>query len=178
MLLYTSRKAMREAYEAIGGQLRQDGINTFMQGGDMSVKEIADRFRADEDSVLFGLRSFMTGMDFPGNTCRLVVVDKLPFAVPSDPINRARTESVERQGGNAFADLVVPSMTLTLQQAFGRLIRSVDDWGTVAVMDPRLASKGYGKGIVKALPPAPVTTSIDAVRAFYQERNGGQAVAA
>jgi ATP-dependent DNA helicase DinG len=168
LLLYTSRKAMNEAYDVIGRQLRADGINSFVQGGDMSVKEMADRFRADKDSVLFGLRSFMTGMDFPGNTCRLVVVDKLPFAVPTDPIHKARAEAIERQGGNAFADLVVPSMTLTLLQAYGRLIRSVGDSGVVALMDPRLASKGYGRGIVKALPPAPVTTALADVVDFYK----------
>jgi len=171
LLLYTSRKAMNEAYDVIGSQLRADGINSFVQGGQMAVKEMAERFKEDENSVLFGLRSFMTGMDFPGRTCRLVVVDKLPFAVPSDPINKARTDAIERAGGSAFADLVVPSMTLTLLQAYGRLIRSVSDWGVVAIMDPRLASKGYGRGIVKALPPAPATTSMGDVQAFYRERN-------
>jgi ATP-dependent DNA helicase DinG len=173
LLLYTSRKAMTEAYDVLGRQLRGDGLNCFVQGGDMSVKEMAERFRDDEHSVLFGLRSFMTGMDFPGNTCRLVVVDKLPFAVPTDPIHKARADAIERAGGNAFADLVVPSMTLTLLQAYGRLIRNADDRGVVALMDPRLASKGYGRGIVKALPPAPVTTALGDVRGFYRPLNGG-----
>ncbi|MEU9405632.1 ATP-dependent DNA helicase [Streptomyces sp. NPDC048281] len=178
LLLYTSRKAMTEAYDVIGRQLRADGISSFVQGGDMSVKEMADRFRDDEHSVLFGLRSFMTGMDFPGNTCRLVVVDKLPFAVPNDPIHKARADAIERQGGSAFADLVVPSMTLILLQAYGRLIRSVSDSGVVALMDPRLASKGYGRGIVKALPPAPVTTALADVRSFYGQPDSGLLTAA
>lgn len=173
LLLYTSRKAMNEAYDVIGRQLRADGINSFVQGGDMSVKEMAERFRDDEHSVLFGLRSFMTGMDFPGNTCRLVVIDKLPFLVPSDPIVSARTGAIEREGGSPFSDLVVPSMTLTLLQAYGRLIRSTDDRGVVAIMDPRLASKGYGRGIVKALPPAPVTTELETVRDFFWQPNSG-----
>jgi ATP-dependent DNA helicase DinG len=177
LLLYTSRRAMNEAYDVLGRQLRADGINCFVQGGDMSNKEIAERFRAEENSVLFGLRSFMVGVDMPGNTCRLVVVDKLPFAVPTDPIHKARADAIERAGGNAFADLVVPSMTLTLLQAYGRLIRSTDDCGVVALMDPRLASKGYGRSIVKALPPAPVTTELAAVRAFYQQRGGLQEAA-
>ncbi|MEV5568028.1 ATP-dependent DNA helicase, partial [Streptomyces sp. NPDC052196] len=177
LLLYTSHRAMTEAYNILGNQLRGDGLNCFVQGGDMSVREMAQRFRDDEHSVLFGLRSFMTGMDFPGNTCRLVVVDKLPFAVPTDPIHKARTDAIERQGGNAFADLVVPSMTLTLLQAYGRLIRSTDDSGVVALMDPRLASKGYGRGIVKALPPAPVTTDLARVRDFYENGAALPAVA-
>ncbi|MFE0490188.1 ATP-dependent DNA helicase [Streptomyces griseoaurantiacus] len=170
LLLYTSRRAMNAAHAALAPALRADGINSFVQGAQMSNKEIADRFREDEDSVLFGLRSFMTGVDFSGRTNRLVIVDKLPFPVPTDPIISARSAAIEHAGGNPFSQLVVPSMTLTLQQAFGRLIRSTDDWGTVAVMDSRLASKGYGRGIVKALPPARVTTSLDDVRAFYQQR--------
>jgi ATP-dependent DNA helicase DinG len=178
MLLYTSRKAMNAAHDAMSSQLRADGINSYVQGSQMSNKEIADRFRADENSVLFGLRSFMTGMDFPGRTNRLVVIDKLPFPVPTDPIVSARTDVIERDGGSAFSELVVPSMTLTLQQAFGRLIRSTDDWGAVAVMDSRLASKPYGRGIVKALPPAPVTTSLADVQDFYRERVGSQLAAA
>jgi ATP-dependent DNA helicase DinG len=173
LLLYTSRKAMIDVYDVLGPQMRLEGYTTFMQGGDMSVKEMAERFRDDEHSILFGLRSFMTGMDFPGNTCRLVVVDKLPFAVPTDPIHKARADAIERQGGNAFADLVVPSMTLTLLQAYGRLIRSTDDVGVVALMDPRLASKGYGRGIVKALPPAPVTTDLARVRDFFWQPSNG-----
>ncbi|MGA5598436.1 ATP-dependent DNA helicase [Streptomyces cellulosae] len=178
LLLYTSRKAMNDAYDAVGGPLRAAGIQTLVQGGELSNKEISQRFKEDEDSVLFGLRSFMTGMDFPGNTCRLVVVDKLPFSVPSDPIHKARSQAIERNGGFPFNDLVVPSMTLTLLQAYGRLIRSVDDRGVVAVMDPRLASKAYGRGIVKALPPAPATTSVAAVRDFFDTRESAGLFAA
>lgn len=175
MLLYTSRRAMNEAYNTIGDRLRSDGYATFVQGGEMSNKEIAQRFRDDTDSVLFGLRSFMTGMDFPGETCRLVVVDKLPFAVPTDPIQKARSEAIEARGGFAFTELVVPSMTLTLQQAFGRLIRSVNDFGVVALMDSRLASKPYGREIVGALPPARVTTDIADVQRFFEDRRAARA---
>lgn len=172
MLLYTSRTAMTAAHAAIGQRLRQDGITTFMQGGSMTNKEIADRFRADEDSVLFGLRSFMTGMDFPGRTARLVVLDKLPFPVPSVPIFAARERAVKKRGGEPFTELSVPMMTLILEQAFGRLIRSVDDWGMVAILDSRLASKPYGRRIRTALPPAPEMTDLDAVKPFFDQWNG------
>ncbi len=170
LLLYTSRRVMQDAYEALAPSLRADGIDALVQGGGMSNSELAERFRADEHSVLFGLRSFMTGFDAPGNTCRLVVLDKLPFPVPTDPIVSARSGAIERQGGSPFSELVVPSMTLTLMQAYGRLIRSVNDRGVVAIMDPRLSSKGYGQGIVKALPPAPATTDLDVVQTFYGAR--------
>ncbi|MET7363296.1 ATP-dependent DNA helicase [Streptomyces sp. NPDC005562] len=166
MLLFTSRKAMNNTYGLIADRLRNDGITTFLQGGDLTNREIAERFRDDEDSVLFGLRSFMTGMDFPGRTNRLTVLDKLPFAVHTDPIVAAREEAVRKRGGQPFYDLAIPTMTLVLEQAFGRLIRSNSDWGTVAIMDSRLSSTAWGKGIVRALPPAPATTSLDDVRTF------------
>lgn len=171
MLLYTSRTAMKAAHDMIGDRLRADGLTTFLQGGDLTNKEIAQRFREDEDSVLFGLRSFMTGMDFPGRTNRLVVIDKLPFPVPTEPVFEARTRAIENRRGDAFNELSVPMMTLVLQQAFGRLIRTVDDWGMVAILDPRLATKPYGRRIVAALPDAVTTSSIDEVRAFFDSWN-------
>ncbi|MGW7100370.1 ATP-dependent DNA helicase [Streptomyces sp. NPDC054838] len=178
MLLYTSRKAMDEAYRTIGTRLEAQGITCYVQGKDRTNREIAERFRAEEDSVLFGLRSFMTGMDFPGRTCRLVVVDKLPFAVPNDPINEARANACRARGGNPFYDLAVPEMTLVLEQAFGRLIRSVNDWGVVAILDSRLSSKPYGKGIVRALPNAGATTALPDVKTFFDAWEGSPAMKA
>ncbi|MFD8654181.1 ATP-dependent DNA helicase [Streptomyces mirabilis] len=169
MLLYTSRKAMNEAYEALWPRLQDIGCQSFLQGADLTNKEIAQRFRDDEDSVLFGLRSFMTGMDFPGKTNRLVVVDKLPFAVPTDPIHMAREEAIRNRDGNPFVDLAIPTMTLTLEQAFGRLIRSTDDRGVVAIMDSRLSSTWWGKKIQAALPPARRTTAFADVEEFYAQ---------
>lgn len=169
MLLYTSRKAMNDAYDALWPRLQDIGCQSFLQGADLTNKEIAARFRDDEDSVLFGLRSFMTGMDFPGKTNRLVVVDKLPFAVPTDPIHMAREEAIRNRGGNPFVDLAIPTMTLTLEQAFGRLIRSTDDRGVVAIMDSRLSSTWWGQKIQAALPPARRTTAFADVREFYAQ---------
>ncbi|WP_428957798.1 ATP-dependent DNA helicase [Streptomyces sp. cg35] len=166
MLLFTSRKTMQRTHDLIAPRLRKDRIVSYLQGGDLTNREIADRFRDDEDSVLFGLRSFMTGMDFPGRTNRLTVVDKLPFAVHTDPIVAAREEAIRKRGGAPFYDLAIPSMTLVLEQAFGRLIRSANDWGAVAIMDSRLSSTSWGKGIVRALPPAPSTTSLADVQTF------------
>lgn len=176
MLLYTSRSAMNATYGAINDRLRNDGINTFIQGADLTNKEIAQRFRDDENSVLFGLRSFMTGMDFPGRTNRLVIIDKLPFPVPSEPIFQARERAISRRGGHPFSELSVPMMTLILEQAFGRLIRTLDDWGVVAILDSRLHVKPYGQKIVRVLPPCPATMSIADVKTFFSGWN--QATAA
>ncbi|MFD7835575.1 ATP-dependent DNA helicase [Streptomyces sp. NPDC059761] len=167
MLLYTSRRDMDEAYRTIGHRLEAQGITCYVQGKDRTNREIAEGFRDNENSVLFGLRTFMTGMDFPGRTCRLVIINKLPFAVPTDPINEARSNACTARGGMPFYDLTVPEMTLVLEQAFGRLIRSATDWGVVAILDSRLSSKAYGKGIVRALPGAGTTTSLEDVRTFY-----------
>lgn len=169
MLLYTSRKAMNDAYDALWPRLQDIGCQSFLQGSDLTNKEIAARFRDDEDSVLFGLRSFMTGMDFPGKTNRLVVVDKLPFAVPTDPIHMAREDAIRNRGGNPFVDLAIPTMTLTLEQAFGRLIRSTEDRGVVAIMDSRLSSAWWGQKIQAALPPARRTTAFADVQEFYAQ---------
>ncbi|MCX4799534.1 ATP-dependent DNA helicase [Streptomyces sp. NBC_01242] len=169
MLLYTSRKAMNDAHEALAGRLADIGCNSFLQGSELTNKEIAARFRDDENSVLFGLRSFMVGVDFSGRTNRLVVVDKLPFAVPTDPINKAREEAIEARDGNPFVDLAIPTMTLTLEQAFGRLIRSTSDRGVVAILDSRLSSTWWGQKIQAALPPARRTTSFADVQEFYAQ---------
>ncbi|THA72436.1 ATP-dependent DNA helicase [Streptomyces sp. A0642] len=166
MLLYTSRTSMETAHRNLAPRLAANGITSYIQGGDLTNKQIAERFRDNVDSVLFGLKSFMVGVDFPGRTCRLVVIDKLPFAVPTDPINAARVDALEAQGGNSFADLAIPEMTLTLQQAFGRLIRSVNDYGVVAIMDSRLNS-WWGKNIVRSLPDAPVRSSFADVQTFF-----------
>jgi Rad3-related DNA helicase len=169
LLLFTSRSAMRDAYAALSYEFEQYGITTLMQGQDGSNKEIAERFKADEHSVLFALKSFMTGFDAAGDTCRLVVIDKLAFPVPTEPVFAARAQQVKARGGSDFSDLSIPSMTLTMVQAFGRLIRSKKDRGVVAILDSRLTSTAWGQKIVKTLPDAPVIMSTDEAAAFYGE---------
>lgn len=170
LLLFTSRKAMRSSYEMLRDTLELAGYTCLMQGEHGTNKEIARRFAEDTHSVLFALKSFFTGVDFAGETCRLVVIDKLPFPVPTDILFAARAEQVNRRYGDSWASfnrLSIPMMSLTLAQGFGRLIRSVTDRGVVAILDPRLTSKGYGKKIMAALPPAPVTHAVDDVARFY-----------
>lgn len=163
MLLFTSWSAMNEAYSLLAPRLPF----TCLKQGDAPNKVLAERFKEDVTSVLFATRSFMTGVDIQGEACSLVVVDKLTFPVPTDPIVEARTNLIERAGGNSFSDYTIPVMTLTLKQAFGRLIRHRNDTGVVAILDPRLRTKGYGSKVLRSLPPAPLLTNLSQVEEFF-----------
>lgn len=158
LFLFSSKEAMKAAHERLAEPLTDCGITVLMQGQDSNEK-IARRFTEDETSVLFGLKSFATGFDPAGDTCRLVIIDKMPFPVPSDVIFKARADAIDakKTGWNdgSFMRLSVPSMALDLLQAAGRLIRTKKDEGMIAIFDSRLISKGYGKTILRALPPAP-----------------------
>lgn len=174
LLLYTSRKAMEAAHEDLADRLEDRGLTVLMQGDGRTNKTLARIFKEDEHSVLFALKSFFVGVDVPGNACRLVVVDKMPFPVPSDPIFKARALLEERSGRKPFATLSIPMMTLSLEQAVGRLIRTKDDAGIVAILDSRLSSTPYGRGIVTALPDFPVTTELVDVQGFYNGERVGK----
>jgi ATP-dependent DNA helicase DinG len=164
LLLFTSNKQMLDAYNALHHRIH---FPTRKQGDDTNNR-LMDWFRNEHDGVLFATRSFFTGASFEGDTCRLVVIDKLPFPVPTDPIFEARSEQIKRRGGNDFNELSVPMMTLPLQQGFGRLIRTKSDTGVVAILDPRLITKGYGAKIVNSLPPATKIERSSDVAAFFE----------
>lgn len=170
LLLYTSRSAMQAAYTDLGPRIEAMGYTVLAQGISGTNKEIAKTFATDTHSVLFALKSFFTGVDIPGEACRLVVIDKLPFPVPSDPVFQARADQIKRRRGSDFAELSVPMMTLTLVQGYGRLIRTKADTGTVAILDSRLSGTSWGQRIVDSLPDSPATTELGEVRAFYQAR--------
>jgi ATP-dependent DNA helicase DinG len=165
LLLFTSNKDMKAAYEMLSGLLP---YTCLMQGQEPN-KALAEKFMEDTTSVLFATRSFFTGVDFQGEACSLVVISKLPFPVPSEPLNEARCEAIRARGGNDFADYSVPVMTLILQQGFGRLIRHRNDRGVVAILDPRMVTKGYGAKIRRALPDAPLVERPEDVVRFYDE---------
>lgn len=170
LLLFTSRSAMEDSYSRLAGRFEARGLRVLKQG-DLPNNQLARIFREDEDSVLFALRSFFEGFDVAGRSLRLVVLDKLPFSVPTDVLVAARQEACEaRYGrGSSFGKMAIPEMSLVLIQAFGRLIRHISDKGVVAVLDSRLTGKGYGKRILASLPPAPQTTSIQAAMEFLRE---------
>jgi ATP-dependent DNA helicase DinG len=104
----------------------------------------------------------------PGRALRLVILDRIPFAVPTDPVVAARCAEIERQGGNPFAQYSVPAAAITLKQGFGRLLRTQEDAGIVAILDRRIVTRGYGRALLASLPPARQTSRLDEVRAFWQ----------
>lgn len=165
LLLYTSRKAMMEAHAVLASRFEKLGLEVLVQDGQTPNSELAARFRNNNKSVLFGLKSFFVGLDVPG--IYLVIIDKLPFPVPTEPIIEARSEAEQAAGRNPFSSLLIPIMTLDLTQAFGRLIRRKQDRGLVAILDSRLSSKAYGKKIIDGLPNCPVEVEEDKVEAFF-----------
>lgn len=167
LLLFTSNAQMRKTYDQIAHRI---DYPTDRQGGGRTNADLMEWFRSETDSVLFATKSFFTGASFEGETLSLLVIDKLPFPVPTEPIFQAKSELIAKQTGDTWASfnrLSVPMMTLPLQQGVGRLIRTKSDSGVMALMDPRLRTKGYGKIILRSLPGAPLTDSIDAVRSFF-----------
>jgi len=152
-------KALREALDDLAFPL--------LLQGDRPKSKLIEAFR-ERPSVLFATQSFWEGVDVVGDALSLVVIDKLPFAPPSDPVVAARLRAREAQGGDGFAELSVPFAALALKQGFGRLIRSRRDRGLVAVLDRRLLSKAYGRAFIATLPPAPVLRSVEAARRWWE----------
>jgi ATP-dependent DNA helicase DinG len=168
-VLTTSLKAMRD----IHGELRKAGSQRLLLlQGEAPKHVLLDRFRTHGNAILVATLSFWEGVDVPGQSLRLVIMDKVPFAVPTDPILRARAEKLENDGRSGFRDLYLPLAQRLLQQGFGRLIRHHDDAGVVAVLDARLRQKGYGKRLLAALPPAPVVTTLPEVSQFWSRYGG------
>ncbi|MEM7138519.1 MAG: ATP-dependent DNA helicase [Myxococcota bacterium] len=159
-VLCTSVRMMRDLAQRIGPELEQPW---FVQG-DAPKQTLLDRFRDCGDAVLFATSSFWEGVDVPGSALRLVLIDKLPFEVPSDPVVAARCKRLDEAGESSFMRYLVPAAALSLKQGFGRLIRSTRDHGVVAILDSRIRTKGYGKVFLRSLPPARVCESLDDVR--------------
>ena len=126
---------------------------------------------ADDSASLFGTLSLWQGIDVPGATCRLVIIDRIPFPRPDDPLMSARQRLIEKHGGNGFMAVAASHAALLLAQGAGRLIRRADDRGVVAVLDPRLVTARYGSFLAASLPPMWRTTDGDAVRAALRRLN-------
>ena len=127
------------------------------------------QFRTTPHAVLLATSSFWQGVDVVGEQLSCVIIDKLPFASPGDPITAARIEAITAEGGDAFNDYQVPLAILTLLQGLGRLIRHRNDRGVLAVLDPRLRTMGYGRRFLESFPPAPITQDLGAIERFFAE---------
>jgi len=168
-VLCTSTRAMKRIHEGLRGHW-QHGV---LVQGEAPKHTILERFRESGNAVLVATMSFWEGVDVPGRALRLVILDKIPFAVPTDPIVAARSAEVDRQGGNSFAEYSVPAAAITLKQGFGRLLRTQDDAGIVAILDRRIVLRGYGKRLLASLPPARRISHLDDVEAFWREVDAG-----
>lgn len=149
LALFTSRRAAEEAAEILRARL---DIPILCQG-ESSMKALVDQFSAEPDTCLFGTMMLWQGVDVPGNACRLVIIDKIPFPRPDDPLSSARSRDVAKHGGNGFMAVAASHAAVRLAQGAGRLIRSVNDKGVVAVLDSRLATERYGTFLRASLPP-------------------------
>lgn len=167
-VLFTSYRNMHDVYRILEKRLPFP----LLRQGDSSREELLERFRDEAESVLFATASFWEGVDVPGESLSLVIIDKLPFPNPSDPIHEARERNIVSRGGNGFRDISVPSAVISLKQGFGRLIRRKDDYGIVAILDQRLINKGYGKRFLKSLPRARRTQSREMVRRWWAHKQG------
>jgi ATP-dependent DNA helicase DinG len=178
-ILFTSHRALSEAAMYLRAQWSAAGrrYRLFVQG-EAPREQLLRAFRDDGDAVLLGTASFWEGVDVQGTALRLVIIEKLPFASPEDPIVKARVEHIERQGGNAFKDYQLQEAALTLRQGVGRLIRSEADYGVVMIGDRRLITRGYGRTLLAALPPMRRARSVQEVLDFLARHAPRRALAA
>jgi len=164
-VLCTSTRAMQSIHDRLCRVVR----SPLLLQGERPKHLLLARFRSSGRAVLVATMSFWEGVDVPGWALRLVIIDKIPFAPPNDPIVAARCARLDREGGNGFTQYSVPAAAMTLKQGFGRLIRNQRDSGVVAILDKRIVRRGYGRALLASLPPARRVRSIDDLRARWSE---------
>ena len=161
--LFTSYSQMQEISDRLHSMIEYP----ILLHGSAPRHLLLQRFRETPNAVLFGTSSFWQGVDVQGEALSCVIIDRLPFAVPNDPVVAARMQAIEESGGNPFFDYQIPSAVITLKQGFGRLIRSLDDRGVLVLLDPRIHQKHYGRVFIESLPPYRLTRSLADVAAFF-----------
>ena len=174
LVLFTSYALLRDVHRALHPELARSGIRVMRQG-DADRARLLDDFRAERSSVLLATDSFWEGVDAPGDTLRMVVVCRLPFRVPSEPVLQARMAAIEQRGGNPFGELSLPDAVVRMRQGFGRLMRRHDDSGVVLILDPRIVSRPYGSVFLESLPDArrliaPAAEVLKEVAAFFEQK--------
>jgi len=172
-MLFTSHRAMREAAELLHGRFSYP----MLVQGTAPRRELIERFRHAGNAVLLGTSSFWEGVDVRGPALSCVIIDKLPFASPSDPVLQARLDAIKNLGGNPFMEVQMPQAVISLKQGVGRLIRGESDTGVLMLCDPRLNSKPYGRVFLNSLPDMPITHDVEVVRSFIRAHGNGNAQA-
>ena len=172
-MLFTSYRMMHSVFDRLADTVP---FRLLVQG-DMANERLLEEFRKDPRACLMGVHSFWEGVDVKGERLTCVIIDKLPFAVPDTPVNKARCDRIQREGGNWFAEYAVPQAQIRLKQGFGRLIRTKSDYGVVAILDSRIHRKYYGKEFLRYLPRCKGTKSVSKIRSFlssFEPYDGGK----
>jgi ATP-dependent DNA helicase DinG len=169
LVLFSSWKAMKKCFKICNETLEDYDI--FMQG-QAPKHELLSRLRLAGSAVLFATASFREGVDVPGPALRLVVMDKIPFEAPDEPVVEARIDRIRQGGGEPFVEMQLPAAALALKQGLGRLLRTRTDRGILAILDPRIWTRRYGRRILDALPPSPITREFSEIELFWRPSGG------
>ena len=169
-MLFTSHRALREAADILFRRLGPELPFPILVQGDAPRETLLKRFREHGNAVLLGTSSFWEGVDVKGTALSVVIIDKLPFAVPDDPVLKARLNAIEQRGGNPFLEEQIPQAVIALKQGVGRLIRDQEDFGIVMLCDQRVRTKPYGRLFLQSLPPMPMTHDVAEAARFIRDR--------